>query len=258
MNTLLKIVYQPYKWLIVIPFMILNTLIMGTICIIVGFFFSQDAADILAVAWSKLSCAIAPLRVNIIGKKNYSRFKSYVVVCNHQSMVDIPVIHGFIGLKIKWVMKQELRQIPVFGAACSQLGCIYVDRSNHDAAVRSIEAAKKTLSQKASVLFFAEGTRSRNGAVMPFKKGAFIFAMATGIPILPVTIRNTMDILPSDTMDLTPGTVDIVVHRPVHISPYHETHLAELIEKRLPRREYNKNQTINTKRQFTSYTRIAG
>ncbi|WDP85497.1 MAG: 1-acyl-sn-glycerol-3-phosphate acyltransferase [Desulfobacter sp.] len=229
MNTLVKIVYQPYKWFIVIPFMILNTMIMGMICIIVGFFFSQDAADILAVFWSRLSCAIGPVRVKITGKKNYTRFKSYVVVSNHQSMVDIPVIHGFLGLKIKWVMKQELRNIPVFGSACNQLGCIFVDRSNHDAAVQSIEAAKKKLSQKASVLFFAEGTRSRDGKVMPLKKGAFVFAMETGVPILPVTIKNSMDLLPPDTMDLTPGTVEIIVHRPVHISPYHKENLDQLM-----------------------------
>ncbi|MDD9301074.1 MAG: 1-acyl-sn-glycerol-3-phosphate acyltransferase [Desulfobacter sp.] len=187
--------------------MILNTMIMGMICIIVGFFFSQDAADILAVFWSRLSCAIGPVRVKITGKKNYTRFKSYVVVSNHQSMVDIPV----------------------FGSACNQLGCIFVDRSNHDAAVQSIEAAKKKLSQKASVLFFAEGTRSRDGKVMPLKKGAFVFAMETGVPILPVTIKNSMDLLPPDTMDLTPGTVEIIVHRPVHISPYHKENLDQLM-----------------------------
>ncbi|WDP89443.1 MAG: 1-acyl-sn-glycerol-3-phosphate acyltransferase [Desulfobacter sp.] len=230
MSILLKIAYQPYKWLIAVPFVILTTLVLGSICIVVGFFFSQDAADILAVTWSRLCCAAGPVRVRIRGRKNYSRFKSYVVVANHQSMADIPAIHGFIGLKIKWVMKQELRKIPVFGTACEQLGCIYVDRSDHDSAVRSIEAAKEKMSQKASALFFAEGTRSRNGEVMPFKKGAFRFAMETGVPVLPVTIRNSIDILPPDTLDLTPGTLDIVVHRPVHLSPHHEEELDQIIE----------------------------
>jgi len=230
LETLLKIIYQPYKWLVVIPFMILNTLIMGSICIAVGFVFSQDAADVLAVAWSKLSCFIAPVKVNILGRENYSRYKSYVVVANHQSMVDIPALHGFMGLRIKWVIKQELRKIPVFGTACHYLGCVFVDRSDHAAAVRSIERAKQQLSNKSSVLFFAEGTRSRDGQVMPFKKGAFVFAMETGLPILPVTVKNTVDILPSDTLDLTPGSVDIIVHRPVHISAYQESELSCLIE----------------------------
>ncbi len=230
MTALLKLAYQPYKWLIVIPFMILNTMIMGLICIFVGFIFSQYAADLLTVICSRLSCAIAPLKVNIQGKKNYSRFQSYVVVSNHQSIADIPVIHGFIGLKIKWVMKQELANIPVFGPACRQLGCIFVDRSNHDKSVRSIEAAQTTLTRNASVLFFAEGTRTRDGQVMPFKKGAFIFAMETGLPILPVTILNSRDRLPSDSVDLTPGTVDLVVHRPVYVNSHHLENLDQIIE----------------------------
>ncbi len=69
MNAFLKIAYQPYKWLVVIPFVFFITMLLGLICIVVGFVFSQDAADILAVTWSRLCCAIAPLRVIIQGKK---------------------------------------------------------------------------------------------------------------------------------------------------------------------------------------------
>ncbi len=203
---------------------------MGIICIFVGFFSGQDAADILAVKWSRLCAMVVPFRVNIQGKKNYSRLNSYVVVANHQSMADIPAIHGFLGLKIKWVMKQELKNVPIFGMACKQLGCIYVDRSNRNAAIRSIEAARKKMSKTACALFFAEGTRSRTGELMPFKKGAFVFAMETGLPILPVTLRNSMDILPSGTLNLTPGTLDIVVHPPIHTSPQHTTNITDLME----------------------------
>ena len=230
-NKFLKLAYQPYKWLVVIPFLFLITMVLGLICIIVGFVFSQDAANILAVTWSRLCCAIAPLKVIVTGKKNYRHHRSYVVVANHQSMADIPILHGFLGLKIKWVMKKELEKIPIFGAACNQLGCIAIDRSNHKSAIESIEAAKKKLSSKASVLFFAEGTRSRNGKVMAFKKGAFIFAMETGIPILPVTIKNSFEILPSDSLDLTPGTVEILVHQPVYISSANADHMDEIMEK---------------------------
>ena len=228
MSTLLKIAYQPYKWLIAIPLLILNTLVMGLICILVGFFFSQDAADILAVAWSRICCAVGPVKVKIHGKRHFSRFKSYVVVANHQSMADIPALHGFIGLKIKWVMKQELRNIPVFGAACEQLGCIFVDRSNHDAAVRSIESAKEKLSKKSSVLFFAEGTRSRDGRLQPFKAGAFGMAMDLAVPILPITVRGTRDILPPGTMDLVPGTAEIIIHPPIHPAAFSPDTLQDL------------------------------
>jgi 1-acyl-sn-glycerol-3-phosphate acyltransferase len=226
----LKLAYQPYKWIIVIPFVFLNTVIMGLTCIFTGLLFSQDAANFTAVIWSKLCCAVVPLRVMVTGKKNYSPNKSYVVVANHQSMADIPVIHAHLGLNIKWIMKKELGDIPLFGTACRALGCIVVDRQNHEAALKSIQEAKKKLSRKACVLFFAEGTRSRDGQVMPFKKGAFRFAWETRLPILPVTIKNSARILPSDSLDLIPGTVDIIIHRPIYISDHHLEQLDEIIE----------------------------
>ena len=199
--------------------MLLNTLIMGLVCIIVAFIFQSDAANLIAVAWARLSCYIAPVRVQIKNKKYYRPNTPYVVVANHQSMVDIPVVLGFMGLNIKWVMKKELEKVPVFGAACRQLGCIFVDRANRKSAIGAIETAKNRLTPTAAVLFFAEGTRSRDGRLKPFKKGAFIFAMETGIPILPITIKDTILALPSDSLDLTPGTVEIIVHPPISIVP---------------------------------------
>jgi len=214
---ILKLIYQPYKWMVVVPFMLAITMVLGVVCITTGAVFSQDAANVTAVLWSRLACAVAPLRVVLTGKKNFTPQKAYVVVANHQSMVDIPVIHGFMGLHIKWVMKQELRSIPIFGTACHYLGCIFIDRSHRDAAIRSIHRARNQLSPRASVLFFAEGTRSRDGKVHPFKKGAFVFARETGLPILPVTIKNSYQILPPDTLDLVPGKIELIVHRPVYV-----------------------------------------
>lgn len=213
-----KPIYQPYKWIIVVPFVFLVTMILGLICIFTGFLFRQDAANHVALLWARLCCAVVPMQLKIKNRHNYNLTGSYVIVSNHQSMADIPAIHAGLRLNIKWVMKQELRKIPIFGAACHHLGCITVDRSDHKSALRSIENAKNQLSPKASVLFFAEGTRSREGSVMPFKKGAFKFAADTGLPLLPITIKHSADILPPDSMELTPGTIEIVVHPPVHLS----------------------------------------
>jgi 1-acyl-sn-glycerol-3-phosphate acyltransferase len=228
-NPVLKIIYQPYKWFFAIPLVFAFTFVFGLIAILTGIILGQDAVNIVAMVWAKLCCAIVPLKVNIRGTKNYTRNTAYVVVSNHQSMADIPALHGHLGLNIKWIMKKELGEIPIFGAACRQLGCITVDRGNHEAALQSIENAKKTLSGKGCVLFFAEGTRSRDGKVMPFKKGAFRFAHETKIPILPLTIRNSYQVLPSGTFDLTPGTVEVVVHRPIHMSDYNLGRLDELV-----------------------------
>ena len=205
-------------------------MVIGLICIFTGYLFKQNAVNFLAVIWSKLCCAIVPLKVIIKGKENYHKGKPYVIVANHQSMADIPVFHGHLGLNIKWIMKKELGKVPIFGAACQQLGCILVDRANHYDAMKSIREAQKKLSRKDCVLFFAEGTRSRDGKVMPFKKGAFKFACETNLPILPITIKNSIHILPSDSLDLKPGTIEIIVHPPVHIFDHHMDHLDERIE----------------------------
>ncbi len=94
-----------------------------------------------------------------------------MVVANHQSMVDIPAIHGFIRLHIKWVMKQELRKIPVFGIACHYLGCIFVDRSHHQSAIESIRQARKRMSPKASVLFLPKAPGAGTDKYSPLKRG---------------------------------------------------------------------------------------
>ncbi len=230
MKIFLKVAYQPYKWLFFIPFFVLWALFCGLICILVAFIFGPDTADFLAVLWSRLVCFFIPVRVRIKGRNNYDTDKAYVVVVNHRSMVDIPVIHGWLGLKIKWVIKKELKKIPVFGSACESIGCIYVDRFDRFSAIKSIQDAKKKMSKRASVLFFPEGTRTRDGSTAKFKKGAFYFAKETGLSVLPVTIKNTMRILPSDSLDLFPGTAEIIVHPPVDISNKDEEEFPYLIE----------------------------
>lgn len=219
MNPYLKIAYQPYKWIIVIPFVFLTTMIMASVCIAAGLVFHQGVAvNAIAVFWAKLCCTITPLFINIKGRQNYNPEQSYIIVANHQSMADIPILQGYLGLKIKWIMKKELEKIPIFGFACHQLGCIYVDRRNPAAAIKSIQDAKDKLSKNASVLFFVEGTRTRDGKLLPFKKGAFRFAKEIGLPILPITIEDSILLLPSDSLDLIPGTINITVHPPIDVS----------------------------------------
>ena len=105
------------------------------------------------------------------------------------------------------MLKQELRKIPGLGIGCEKVGHIFIDRSNHEKALESINNAKRTIVNGTSVLFFPEGTRSKTGRLGEFKKGAFIFAIDIGVPILPITVVNTGKILPPHTMNLLPGRV---------------------------------------------------
>ncbi len=114
------------------------------------------------------------------------------------------------------------------GLACDKLGHIYVDRSNREAALKSIQAAKSRMADGTSVLFFPEGTRSRDGRLRDFKKGAFHFALDLQLPLLPITINGTRAILPSDTLDLFPGRATMKIHAPIGTEGYTRRNINEL------------------------------
>ena len=157
------------------------------------------------------------MSVNVTGRENIDPQQSYVVVANHQSLYDVFVLYGYSGIDFKWVMKQEMRSVPGLGIGCEKIGHIFVDRSNVQAALASIKAAESKIRNGTSVVFFPEGTRSRDGALLKFKKGAFRFALDLNLPILPVTIVGTKDVLPSDSIDLLPGKVRLIIDPPIPV-----------------------------------------
>tara|TARA_R110002073_G_scaffold1364_17_gene9574 strand:+ start:1031 stop:1804 length:774 start_codon:yes stop_codon:yes gene_type:complete len=207
-----KLLFAAYKWIVVGPFLAFSTVVIGALIILLsGLGAPNFASRVFATAWAKLNSAVSMMTVTHKNMENLDPNRSYVIVSNHQSLYDIYVLYGFLGIDIKWVMKQELRAVPVLGAACEAMGHIIIDRSNTDAALNSINSARSRIVDGISVVFFPEGTRSRNGDLKTFKKGAFRFALEMGLPILPVVIHGTKDILPSDSIDLMPGQATIEI-----------------------------------------------
>lgn len=224
------ILYQPYKWLVFIPCLLISTLFLGILAIVISTMVSPRLASrTCAVGWARLNSFLTMMLVSVRGRQNIDERRSYVVVSNHQSHYDVFVLYGWLGIDFKWVMKMELRRLPVFGIACEKMGHIYIDRSNRGTAIRSLEEAKKRIVNGTSVLFFPEGTRSTTGQIGEFKKGAFVMALDLGLPILPVTIIGTNKILPAKTMDLFPGRARMVIHEPVDVSGYEGEDVEELI-----------------------------
>jgi len=230
MRDFLHILYQPYKWLVVIPFLLLSTIFLGALAIVIATTVSPKLASATCgVWWSRLNGFITPMLVSVRGRRHIDKKQSYVIISNHLSHYDIFVLYGWLGIDFKWVMKKELRNIPALGAACEKLGHIYIDRSDRETAIASLREAKKKIVNGTSILFFPEGTRSTSGKMGPFKKGAFVMALDLGIPILPITILHTEKILPSRTMDLFPGRASMVVHEPIDVSGYGAESLGELM-----------------------------
>ena len=213
---LLWLPLQVYKWLVVIPMLLLSTLLVCSLIIMFSAMGMQDfSSRVLASTWARLNMLFTLMTIEIDGREKITTGQSYIIVANHQSLLDIYVLYGYIGMNIRWVMKKELRSIPVFGLACEMMGQIIIDRSNTQAALESINSARSRIKDGLSVIFFAEGTRSRKGGVEQFKKGAFRLAQELSVPILPVSIHDTRKLLPSDTLDWHPGHVKLKFHDPI-------------------------------------------
>jgi 1-acyl-sn-glycerol-3-phosphate acyltransferase len=228
---ILAILYQPYKFIIFTPLLIISTLFFGSLTVIlVRFIKPRTASFIGGTLWARLNSYLTPMFVTKIGRENIDPDQSYVIVSNHQSQYDIFVLYGWLGVDFKWVMKKELRKIPALGVACERLGHILIDRSNREAALKSLADAKNRIVHGTSVIFFPEGTRSLTGELGEFKKGAFVMAMELGLPILPVSIIGTRRILPPKSIRLLPGRVKLIINAPIDISNYSPEHIDRLVD----------------------------
>lgn len=232
MRKLLAILYFPYKWLFFFPILAVNTIIFGIIAVLVSSLINQRWGSFWGgVVWSRFNAIITPVLVKVEGKENIERGKSYIIVPNHQSMYDIFILYGWLGLDIKWMMKKELRKIPGVGFGSAKVGHIFIDRSNQRAALQSLNEAKAKLKNGSSVVIFPEGTRSKDGKLLPFKRGAFKLALDLAYPILPVTIVGTREIMPANApLNLMPGKAIIKIHKPIHIGEMTEESIPALME----------------------------
>jgi len=208
--------YQLYAWLIFLPLVVLLTLLFSALTVIFATLVNPEwASRVFAVTWAKVCAYLTPVRVSVEGGENAHREQSYVVVTNHQSMYDILLLYGWLELDLKWVMKKELRKVPGIGLGCEKAGHIFVDRRKPRQAAQAIKEALGRLGSGVGILFFPEGTRSPDGHLLPFKKGAFRLSVEQGLPILPVTLIGTRNIQPGNSFSLFPGKIRMVIHRAI-------------------------------------------
>jgi len=230
-NNIWHILYQPYKWFFLVPFMAVNTFVFGIIAVLVASLVNQRLGSYFGgVIWSRINAFFIPAHIQVEGKEHIRPEISYVVVSNHMSYFDIFMIYGWLGIDIKWVMKKELARIPGLGFGSKKVGHIFIDRSNSRVAMESLNEAKKKLTGGTSVVIFPEGTRSKTGEMGHFKRGAFKLALDLNLPILPITLNGTGNIWPTGGMDIFPGKSKLVIHKPIDIRKYDEGMIHELMD----------------------------
>jgi 1-acyl-sn-glycerol-3-phosphate acyltransferase len=182
---------------------------------------TKEVCDERLERWSRHVVDNLRIDLDVSGREHLHPGETYLVMSNHQSHYDIPVLFSVIGPNIRMITKKELFDLPVFGNALAVGGFIRIDRSNRNAAMESLDRAKQLLAAGTHVWIAPEGTRSRNGALLPFKKGAFYLAFEAGLPILPVTLSGTRDALPVNALRSKAGArVRVVLHDKIDPAPY--------------------------------------
>jgi 1-acyl-sn-glycerol-3-phosphate acyltransferase len=139
-----------------------------------------------------------------------------IFMSNHESQMDPPVLVAALPLPAVYIAKQELRYVPFIGWAAWVAGVIFIDRGDRDRAIRSIHDASQQIRGGKNVVIFPEGTRSRNGEMLPFKKGGFALAMDAGVPIIPMATVGGFQVLPAGSLRIRPGRYTILLGDPVH------------------------------------------
>lgn len=220
-----RILYRIYFWVVCIPLFLVLTFLTALFtivgCVLGG---ERVFSYYPGMIWSRLTCYLALCPVTVKGAEHIEKGHSYVFVANHQGAFDIFLIYGFLGVPIKWVMKAGIGKIPFVGAACRAAGFIFVDNSSVKAAARSVREAERCLRKGASIMVFPEGSRTYDGKMIPFKKGAYQMALDQGLPIIPITLNGPFHVLPIGSLNVHRGPMEMVIHPAVTTSTLENTH----------------------------------
>lgn len=178
---------------------ILLTILASILILVCGHYLKIKNGDYYpAVVWCRLMCIIFFLPVKVVGRENIDKEQNYIFVANHQGMFDIFIMYGYVLKNFKWMMKDSLRKVPFLGIACEKTDHIYVNRTTPQKDI--FRKAQNIMKSGKSMAIFAEGTRSNNGRLGRFKKGAFVVASMTRKPIIPTVIQGSYDILPKSSI----------------------------------------------------------
>ncbi len=152
-------------------------------------------------------------------------------MANHLSNFDIPVLLAYLPVQFRWLAKAELFRIPIFGRGMRGCGYISIDRSNRKEAFKSLDTAAEIIRNGVSVVIFPEGTRSREFKVNNFKKGGFVLAVDSQVPVIPIFISGTWQIMSKNGLRIKPGEVVLEIMEPVETLEYTRETKDDLMEK---------------------------
>ena len=181
--------------------------------------------------WAQWVIWSTGIQYDVTGLENLEQDDKYIFMSNHESALDILFGVACIPYKIVFLAKKELFRIPVFGWTMQAAGMIKIDRQNPERAKKSVDAAVHTLIHSSfSTLIYPEGTRSETGDLLPFKKGGFILAIRSQLPIVPVTIIGAGEVLSKGSFTINQGKIKVIICKPIPTLNLEVNNKEELIE----------------------------
>ncbi|HQL42293.1 MAG TPA: lysophospholipid acyltransferase family protein [Spirochaetota bacterium] len=189
-----------------------------------------NLAFTISKIWAWTMLIVTGVKVRVHGLEKIQKGTQYVIISNHQSQYDILALVTSLKIQFRWVIKKELLYMPLFGWALYASKNVFIDRGNRDRAIASINKAVSRLPQDVSLMVFAEGTRSNDGRLQKFKKGGFTIAIERTMPILPVVVKGSRQILPKGSLVVHSGTIDVVICDPIPTDGYSHDTINELID----------------------------
>ena len=216
-------------WLL-LNLLVITVIVCLTILIIGGFDPQKNITGKIARLWGKGMLWLNGIHWKLEGIDKLSPSGKYVFVCNHESAADIPIAIASLPFNIVFLTKKELFRIPLFGWSMLVGGMIKVDRQHKKKAKASVDyAIEQVQKRNISIIVFPEGTRSETGELLPFKKGSFILAIRTGLPLVPVTIIGARNVLSKASITPNPGMTTIHIDEPIPTANLDENDHDELL-----------------------------
>lgn len=216
MKKIVRILYLIYQWLIAGPIFFVVTCLTALFTIIMCVIGKKEFWGYWpAHFWARFTCIIFLMRVVVEGRENIDPKQSYVFVANHQGAYDIWAVYGYLNHNFRWMMKKSLEKVFAIGPACKIAGHVFVDDTKVSGIREAITESEQLLQNGMSLVIFPEGSRSWDGHMIPFKRGAFMLAGEFKLPVVPLTIDGSFKAMPRSTYNMTPTTIRIVIHKPI-------------------------------------------
>ena len=220
MKYVLRRFYWLWAYLIAWPLLVVLTVFTAVFTVCTVFWKNAEFVHKVQQFWSRSFFWLMFLPVSVDGQEHIVPGQSYVFVANHQSMFDVWLVYGWLPVIFKWLMKAELRKVPFVGTGCKAAGHIFIDRRSTKAAMESLKEVEKQLVNGVCTVIFPEGTRSLNGEVGRFKRGAFQRAWDLGLTIIPLSLDGCYEVLPKGEPFVYRAPVHMHIGEPIDLKQF--------------------------------------